>query len=104
MKSYYELTDQEASKLEHQFINTPQGRKANQAMHICIIIGIIIFVASTIILTLYLLNNLEITNPYLFTILLLFIIIGGLIVYLATIEYHKKYNSYLEIKHQVIKK
>lgn len=33
-----------------------------------------------------------------------YIIVGVLLIVLATLKYHKKFNSYLEIKYGIIKK
>lgn len=104
MKSWYEISNQEAINLEKEFKNTPQGKKACQAMHICITIGLLVTIITTIIFSNYLINNLSSINPYLFTILILFLITGITIIYLSTIEYQQKYNSYLEIKHKLIRK
>lgn len=103
MKSWYDLKDDEVKKLEQEFIDSPQGHKEHTAMYICVTLGVIIAVLATIFLELTILNSLSI-NPYVFITTLLLIISGTLIVYLATIEYHKKYNSYLEVKHKIIRK
>lgn len=103
MKSWYDLNDNEVKKLEQEFIDSHQGHKEHNAMYICVTSGVVIAIVSTIYLGVYLMYSLN-PNPYIFIISLLFIIVGTLMVYLATIEYHKKYNSYLEIKHKIIRK
>ncbi len=101
-KSWYDLSYKEAKKLESEFISHDIGSDANYAMHLCVIIGIITFVLSAIILsTLMLINKI---NPYTFTILLLGIILGMIIVVSSTIEYHIKFNSWLKITKKIIKK
>ena len=101
-KSWYDLSYKDAEKLEKEFLSHELGKDANYAMKICIIIGIITFVFSAIILsTIMLINKL---NPYIFTILILGIVMGMLIVVLSTIEYHIKFNSWLKVTKKIRKK
>lgn len=102
LTSWYDLSKKEAAKLEKEFISHDMGRDASNAMHICIIIGVIILVIATIILEV--LGIIKCLNPYNFTVMILFILSGVIIVLSSTIEYHKKFNSWLKVKHNIIKK
>lgn len=101
-KSWYDLSVEETNKLEKEFISNDMGKVANDAMHICVITGIMVFVFNAIILSILLLTNC--INPYSFTILILFIIFGLIIVVSSTIEYHIKFNSWLKVTKKIIKK
>ncbi len=101
-KSWYDLSYKEASTLEKEFISHDIGKDANDAMHLCIVIGIITFVLSAIILAILIFNNK--LNPYVFTILILGILLGMIIVVASTIEYHIKFNSWLKTTKKIIKK
>lgn len=100
--SWYDLTKKEAYDLEKEFISKDMGKNANNAMHISIIIGIFTFVICTLILEFLMLS--DYVDPYNFTIMVILIILGILIVVSATIEYHIKFNSWLKVKHKIIKK
>ena len=100
--SWYDLSKKETTQLEKEFISHDMGRYASNAMHICIIIGVIILVIATIILEV--LSIIKCLNPYNFTTMILFVLSGVIIVVSSTIEYHKKFNSWLKIKHNIIKK
>lgn len=102
MKSWYELTKKEANKLEKEFISNEMGEYENDAMHLQVITGVLILVLCTIILSM--LIFLTEVKWYLFVLLLLGIILGIIIVVLATIEYHNKFNSWLEVEHKIIRK
>ena len=102
MKSWYDLSKKESKKLEQEFLSHEVAREENKAMHLQIIFGVFVLVLSTIILNEMILFNVE--NNYLFIILLLGIFIGITIVVMSTIEYHIKFNSWLSIKHNIIKK
>ena len=99
-KSWYDLDNQEAKKLEQEFLSHEMGKYANDAMHICVIIGIITFVLSAIILATFLSNM----TPYLFVIMILFIISGMIIIVGSTIEYHVKFNAWLKTAKKRINK
>ncbi len=101
-KSWYDLSYQKASELEKEFISHDMGKDANNAMHICIIIGIVTFVFNSIVLFIMLFSH--ILNLYSFLILIMFIILGLLIVVLSTIEYHIKFNSWLYVSKNIVKK
>jgi hypothetical protein len=102
MKSWYDLTNKEAKELERKFLSHEKAKEENLAMHMQIIIGIFLIVLCTSILTtLIIIDNIK---WYIFIILLLSIFIGILLVILSTIEYHIKFNSWLEINHKIIKK
>lgn len=100
--SWYDLSKKEAYDLEKEFVSKDMGRNANDAMHICVIIGIVVFVICTIILEiLAICGGL---NTYNFIVMILFILLGMIIVVGSTIEYHIKFNSWLKVKHKIIKK
>lgn len=100
--SWYDLSKEEASDLEREFISNDMGRDANVAMHICIIIGVIVFVICTVILEVLVISGG--VNPYNFVVMILFILLGMVIVVGSTIEYHMKFNSWLKVKYKIIKK
>lgn len=101
-KSWYDLSYKESQKLEQEFISHDMGKDANYAMHLCVIVGIITFVLSSIVLAiLMLMNNI---NPYSFTILIFGILFGMILVVGTTIEYHIKFNSWLKTTKKIIKK
>lgn len=102
LKSWYDLSKEEAYNLEKDFLKNDMGKEANEAMHICIIIGIITFVFSALAIEFLLISGT--ITPYNFTIMLILTLLGTLIVVLSTIEYHIKFNSWLKIKHNIIKK
>ena len=102
MKSWYDLSYEEAFQLEKEFISHDMGKDANHAMHICILIGIFTFVFSSLVLVFLMLSRF--ITPYNFTILILLIFLGILIVVGGTIEYHIKFNSWLKIAKNIIKK
>ncbi len=103
MKSWYDLTKKQAQELEHEFLNHEVAKEENMAMHLQIVIAVFVLVLCTTTLTmlLFFLGNI---TWYLFIILLLGIIVGILLVVLSTVEYHAKFNSWLEVKHKIIKK
>ena len=101
-KSWYDLSYKEACKLEKEFISHDMGEYTNQAMHIQIMIGIFTFVFGSLVLVFLLLSR--VINPYIFTIMLLFILLGMIIVVSSTIEYHIKFNSWLKVSKKIIKK
>ena len=101
-KSWYDLSYKKAYELEKEFVSHDMGKDANQAMHIQVVLGIFTFVLSALLLVFLLLSHL--VNPYIFTILLLFIILGMIIVVGGTIEYHLKFNSWLKVTKKIIKK
>ena len=101
-KSWYDLSDKESCQLEREFISHDMGRYANDAMHICVIIGIITFVFSAIMISIMLFYGN--VNPYLFTIFILFTLLGLILVVGSTIEYHMKFNSWLYVNKRIIKK
>ena len=101
-KSWYDLSYDEAYKLEKEFISHDMGNDANKAMHLQIIIGIVTFLLGAIFLLIMFFRN--ILTLYSFTIMLLFIILGIVVVVSSTIEYHMKFNSWLKVKKKIIKK
>lgn len=101
-RSWYDLDRNTASKLEREFISNDMGKDANRAMHICIIIGILSFVIPTVMIDVMIINGG--INIYSFLILFLIVILGMIIVVGSTIEYHIKFNSWLKVKHRIIKK
>lgn len=100
--SWYDLSKNEAYRLEREFISKDMGKNANDAMHICVIIGIVTFVICSLILEFLMISGN--INCYNFTIMLVLILLGGIIVVSATFEYHVKFNSWLKVKHKIIKK
>ena len=101
-KSWYDLSYDEAYKLEKEFISHEMGLDANKAMHMQVVIGIVTFVLGTIFLVIMLFK--QITNIYSFIIMLLFVFFGIAIVVFGTIEYHRKFNSWLKVTKKIIKK
>lgn len=101
-KSWYDLSYEEAIELEKEFVSKDMGKNANDAMHICVVIGIVTFVFFTILLSVSLM--LKSINVYSFIIMLGFILLGIVIVVGSTIEYHIKFNSWLYVKKKIIKK
>ena len=102
MKSWYDLSKKEAFELEEEFLSHEVAREENRAMHFQIIIGVFVLVFCTVLLSVFIM--LATIEWYVFVLLLLGIIVGILLVLLSTIEYHSKFNSWLEIKHKIIKK
>ena len=102
MKSWYELDKKRARKLEKEFLEHEVAREENLAMHLQIILGIfLVVICFSILFALLIVNKL---NVYLFVLLLLGTIIGMIIIVMATIEYHIKFNSWLLIKYKIVKK
>ena len=102
MKSWYDLKKEEAEKLEKEFLSHEVAREENLAMHLQIILGIfLVVICFSILFAMLLVNNI---NMYVFILLLLGIFMGILIVVMATIEYHIKFNSWLLTKHKIVKK
>ena len=101
-KSWYDLSYEEAYKLEKEFVSNDMGMDANKAMHMQIVVGIITFLLGTMFLVIMLFN--QVINPYAFVIMILFVIFGIIIVVGGTIEYHCKFNSWLKVKKRIIKK
>ena len=102
MKSFYDLDKKEASKLESEFLSSEVGRDENYFMKLQVILGIILVIISSISISIFLFCLVD--NMYLFVIDLFFMIMGILLVVMATLEYHNKYNSWLEVKHKIIRK
>ena len=100
--SWYDLSKEEACNLEKEFISKDMGKVANNAMHICVVIGIFTFVICSFILEFLMLSGC--VTPYSFTVMIILILLGTFIVVGATIEYHTKFNSWLKVKHRIIKK
>lgn len=100
--SWYDLSKKEACNLEKEFTSKDMGKVANNAMHICVIIGIFTFVLCSFILEFFILSGY--VTPYNFTVMIILILLGTFIVVGATIEYHTKFNSWLKVKHRIIKK
>ena len=100
--SWYDLSKEEACNLEKEFVSKDMGKVANDAMHICVIIGIFTFAICAFILEFFILSGC--VTPYNFTMMITLILLGTLIVVGATIEYHIKFNSWLKVKHRIIKK
>ena len=102
MKSWYDLTKKDAIKLENEFLGYEVAKEENMAMHLQIILGVVVLVLCTLTLSLILFYG----NPsiYLFVILLLGILTGIIIVVMSTVEYHSKFNSWLYVKHKIVKK
>lgn len=100
-RSWYDLSKKEAIELEKEFTSKDMGKSANDAMHICIIIGIIITIIFSFLLGIFLIS---LNNPYIFTMIITFILLGIIIIVRSTIEYHTKFNSWLEINKKIIKK
>lgn len=101
-RSWYELSRDEASALEREFVRQDMGKIANEAMHICILIGIFTFVISTICIVCFMASKM--INLYNFTILLFLLILGIVVVVASTIEYQMKFNSWLKVSKKIIKK
>lgn len=100
--SWYDLSKEDTCRLEKEFVSNDMGKIANDAMHICVIIGIFTFVICSFILEFLMISKL--VNPYNFTVLVILILLGTLIVVGATIEYHIKFNSWLKVNYKIIKK
>ena len=77
-KSWYDLSYEEAYKLEKEFISHDMGMDANRAMHMQVVVGIITFLLGTMFLVIMLFNR--VINPYAFVIMLLFVFFGIIIV------------------------
>lgn len=102
MKSWYDLKKEEAKRLELEFLEYEVAREENIAMHLQVFFGIfLVVVCFSILLAMVLLN---VDNIYVFVLLLFGLIMGIIIVVMATIEYHIKFNSWLLIKHKIVKK
>ena len=101
-KSWYDLSFKEAYSLEKEFISHDMGGNANHAMHTCVVIGIVTFVLSAVLLAIMLFS--ESMNSYLFVVAILFMLFGMILVVASTIEYHIKFNSWLEVTKNIIKK
>jgi len=102
MKSWYSLNKKDTKKLENEFLKGEVAKEENLAMHIQIVLGVFLIVLCSTLLTEIIMFN--VNNNYLFVILLIGTLLGILIVVMSTIEYHIKFNSWLEIKHKIIKK
>lgn len=100
--SWYDLSKEESKILEDEFKSKGNGKVAGDAMHICVMIGIFTFVICAFILEFLMFSKL--VNPYNFTIMIILILLGMIIVVSSTIEYHIKFNSWLKIKYNIIKK
>ena len=102
MKSWYDLTKKEANELEKEFLTHEVAKEENKAMHLQIMLGVFVLVLCTLFLNIIIIIG-EI-KAYTFMILLLGIVIGIIIVVMSTIEYHMKFNSWLLVKHKIVKK
>lgn len=102
MKSWYDLTKKEANELEKDFLTHEVAKEENKAMHLQIMLGVFVLVLCTLFLNIIIIIG-EI-KAYTFMILLLGIVIGIIIVVMSTIEYHMKFNSWLLVKHKIVKK
>lgn len=102
MKSWYSLTKKDARKLEDEFLKHEVAREENIAMHLQIVLGILLVIICTSILFAFIIT--DIINWYIFVLLLFGLIMGIIIVAMATIEYHIKFNSWLLVKHKIVKK
>lgn len=102
MKSWYSLTKKDARELENEFLKHEVAREENIAMHLQIVLGILLVIICTSILFACIITN--VINWYVFVLLLFGLIMGIIIVAMATIEYHIKFNSWLLIKHKIVKK
>ena len=102
MKSWYELRKDDAYKLEQEFLKNEIAREENLAMHLQIILGMF-FVITCFSIIFYMIvchvNSLDV-----FILLLFGLIMGIVIVVMSTIEYHIKFNSWLLVKHKIVKK
>ena len=102
MKSWYDLTKKESKKLESEFLTHEVAKEENLAMHLQIVLGVSLIILCTLLLCLLFFS--ENINCYLFIMLLIGIFMGIIIVVMSTIEYHLKFNSWLEINHKIVKK
>lgn len=102
MKSWYDLTKKEANELEKEFLTHEVAKEENKAMHLQIMLGVFVLVLCTLFLNIIIIIG-EI-KAYTFMILLFGIVIGIIIVVMSTIEYHLKFNSWLLVKHKIVKK
>ena len=102
MKSWYDLTKKEANELEKDFLTHEVAKEENKAMHLQIMLGVFVLVLCTLFLNIIIIIG-EI-KAYTFMILLFGIVIGIIIVVMSTIEYHMKFNSWLLVKHKIVKK
>lgn len=102
MKSWYDLTKKEANELEKEFLTHEVAKEENKAMHLQIMLGVFVLVLCTLFLNIIIIIG-EI-KAYTFMILLFGIVIGIIIVVMSTIEYHMKFNSWLLVKHKIVKK
>jgi len=102
MKSWYDLTKKEATELEKEFLTHEVAKEENKAMHLQIMLGVFVLVLCTLFLNVIIIADL--INPYIFILLLLGILLGIIIVVMSTVEYHMKFNSWLVVKHKIVKK
>ena len=102
MKSWYDLTKKEANELEKEFLTHEVAKEENKAMHLQIMLGVFVLVLCTLFLNIIIFIG-EI-KAYTFMILLFGIVIAIIIVVMSTIEYHMKFNSWLLVKHKIVKK
>lgn len=102
MKSWYDLTKKEANELEKEFLTHEVAKEENKAMHLQIMLGVFVLVLCTLFLNIIIIIG-EI-KAYTFMILLFGIVIAIIIVVMSTIEYHMKFNSWLLVKHKIVKK
>lgn len=101
MKSFYELTKEDASTLEVEFLKLEQGRHAHKIWVLNNIMGILLSSTSIIVLVLQIMIHSN--NLLLFVLFCLFLVFGLFVVYSGTIEYHKKLNSWLRVSKKVVK-
>lgn len=102
MKSWYDLKREEACKLEKEFLKNEIAREENLAMHLQIILGM--FFVITCFAVIFYMVVCNVNSVYVFILLLLGLIMGIVIVVMSTIEYHIKFNSWLLVKHKIVKK
>ena len=102
MKSWYDLTKKEAKELEKEFLTHEVAKEENKAMHLQIMLGVFVLVLCTLFLNVIIIA--DVIKPSTFILLVLGIILGIIIVVMSTIEYHIKFNSWLLVKHKIVKK
>ena len=102
MKSWYDLKKKEALQLEKEFLEHEVAREENLAMHMQIILGVFLVVICFSILFFMLIFDM--VNVYAFILMLFGTLMGIIIVVMSTIEYHIKFNSWLLVKHKIVKK
>jgi len=101
MKSFYDLTIKEAKNFEKEFQNLPLGAYAHMIWVGNNIIGIIFSSVSVIILIMLAFGDTQIN---LISCFFFFTLLFGLfIVYSATLEYHKKLNSWLRVSRKIVR-